>query len=55
MLLERNHLFMRFPTGAGGRDPVVMNTLESLGYNVSVLWNVDTVDYANGGDIRLCS
>jgi len=51
MLLERNHLFMRFPTGAGGRDPVVMNTLESLGYNVSVLWNVDTVDYANGGDI----
>jgi len=28
---------MRFPIGAGGRDPVVMNTLESLGYNASVL------------------
>jgi len=27
-----------------------MSTLESLGYNASVLWNVDTVDYANGGD-----
>jgi len=50
-VIGKKPLFMRFPIGAGGRDPVVMNTLESLGYNVSVLWNVDTVDYANGGDI----
>ena len=49
-VIGKKPLFMRFPTGAGGRDETVMSTLESLGYNASVLWNVDTVDYANGGD-----
>ncbi|OUM61529.1 carbohydrate esterase family 4 protein, partial [Piromyces sp. E2] len=49
-VIGKKPLFMRFPTGAGGRDQTVMSTLESLGYNASVLWNVDTVDYANGGD-----
>ncbi|OUM67282.1 carbohydrate esterase family 4 protein, partial [Piromyces sp. E2] len=49
-VIGKKPAFMRFPNALGGSDKTVMSTLESLGFNAAVFWNVDTVDYGNGGD-----
>eukprot|EP00833_Pecoramyces_ruminatium_P011788 jgi/Orpsp1_1/1185820/evm.model.c7180000095487.1 len=48
-VIGKKPAFMRLPYGAS--SPEVLNTLESLGYNAAVNWNVDTVDWGNEGDI----
>ncbi|ORX61203.1 hypothetical protein BCR36DRAFT_8320 [Piromyces finnis] len=44
--------FMRPPYGSGSGNQNVMNALQSAGYTAAVNWNVDPMDYSNGGDIN---
>ena len=43
--------FMRPPYGAGDGNGEVAKTLKSLGYTAACMWNVDTLDWDNKGDI----
>jgi len=42
--------FVRPPYGEGAYDPVIQETLKSLGYKGIIMWNVDTMDWDNFGD-----
>ncbi|ORX75702.1 glycoside hydrolase/deacetylase, partial [Anaeromyces robustus] len=44
--------FMRPPYGSGNGNQSVMSALQSAGYTAAVTWNVDPMDYSNGGDIE---
>jgi len=44
--------FMRPPYGSGNGNQQVMSTLSSLGYTAGITWNIDPMDYSNGGDIN---
>lgn len=46
----RKPAFMRPPYGSTNQN--VLNTLGSLGYTAAINWNVDPMDYSNGGDIN---
>ncbi|OUM59848.1 carbohydrate esterase family 4 protein [Piromyces sp. E2] len=43
--------FVRPPFGHGVDNERVLNTLEALGYTGLIMWNVDTLDWSNSGDI----
>jgi peptidoglycan/xylan/chitin deacetylase (PgdA/CDA1 family) len=49
-VIGKKPAFMRLPNLSGGNNSTISETLESLGYNAMVNCNVDTKDYANGGD-----
>jgi len=44
--------FMRPPYGSGSGNQNVMNALSAAGYTAAINWNVDPMDYSNGGDIN---
>jgi len=44
--------FVRPPYGSGNGNTKVANTLKKLGYKAAVIWNVDTMDWSNKGDIE---
>ncbi|ORX83434.1 glycoside hydrolase/deacetylase [Anaeromyces robustus] len=43
--------FMRPPYGSGHNDYRISKILEKLGYTAGVMWNVDTLDWSNKGNI----
>jgi peptidoglycan/xylan/chitin deacetylase (PgdA/CDA1 family) len=43
--------FVRPPYGSGCSNSTVVNTLGNLGYTGVIMWNVDTLDWSNSGDI----
>jgi len=43
--------FMRPPYGSGNGNQTVMSALQQAGYTAAITWNVDPMDYENGGDI----
>jgi peptidoglycan/xylan/chitin deacetylase (PgdA/CDA1 family) len=43
--------FIRPPYGEGAGSSTVQTELKSLGYTAIILWNVDTMDWSNKGDI----
>ncbi|ORX85804.1 glycoside hydrolase/deacetylase, partial [Anaeromyces robustus] len=43
--------FIRPPYGSGDDNPTVIETLQNLGYTGIIMWNVDTLDWDNKGDI----
>jgi len=44
--------FMRPPYGSGTDNSKVVEVLSSLGYTAGCIWNVDTMDWDNTGDIN---
>ncbi|KAG4104961.1 concanavalin A-like lectin/glucanase [Neocallimastix lanati (nom. inval.)] len=44
--------FMRPPYGSGSGNQTVMGALQAAGYTAAITWNVDPMDYSNGGDIN---
>ncbi|ORX44473.1 glycoside hydrolase/deacetylase [Piromyces finnis] len=50
-IIGKKPVFMRPPYGSGNGNEIVMNTLQSAGYKAAITWNVDPMDYSNGGDI----
>jgi peptidoglycan/xylan/chitin deacetylase (PgdA/CDA1 family) len=44
--------FMRPPYGSGSGNQTVMGALQEVGYVAAINWNVDPMDYSNGGDIN---
>jgi len=44
--------FMRPPYGSGNGNQQVMSALSSLGYTAGITWNIDPMDYSNGGDVN---
>jgi len=42
--------FMRPPYGSGNGNQNVMSALQQAGYTAAITWNVDPMDYNNGGD-----
>lgn len=44
--------FMRPPYGSGNGNQKVMNALKKAGYTAAVNWNIDPMDYSNGGDVN---
>jgi len=51
-VIGKKPVFMRPPYGSGRGNQTVMGALQGLGYNAAVTWNVDPMDYSNGGDIN---
>jgi len=43
--------FVRPPYGSGNGNVKLAKKLKSLGYSAAVTWNIDTMDWNNGGDI----
>ncbi|OUM60927.1 carbohydrate esterase family 4 protein [Piromyces sp. E2] len=43
--------FVRPPYGSGNGNVKLAKNLKSLGYSAAVTWNIDTMDWSNGGDI----
>jgi len=43
--------FVRPPYGSGNGNIKLAKNLKSLGYSAAVTWNIDTMDWNNGGDI----
>ena len=43
---------MRPPYGSGNGNQNVMSALQQAGYTAAINWNVDPMDYSNGGDIN---
>jgi peptidoglycan/xylan/chitin deacetylase (PgdA/CDA1 family) len=44
--------FMRPPYGSGNGNQNVKNALQAAGYTAAINWNVDPMDYSNGGNIN---
>jgi len=43
--------FVRPPYGSGNGNVKLARNLKNLGYTAAVTWNIDTMDWGNGGDI----
>jgi len=50
-VIGKKPAFMRPPYGSGRGNQTVMSALQGLGYTAAITWNVDPMDYSNGGDI----
>jgi len=48
---EKKPAFLRPPYGGGNGDPEIAEVLKDLGYTAACMWNVDTNDWDNKGNI----